>query len=221
MQPIGRILRWAWPWLLDADPTDGLRCLRVEDQDLRVPSAEEAGAWCRPSPRRHRFFVYTVVSFGLRVGEAVAIPLDAVDTKAKTLHIRQAARLQENGGITLAPPKTREANRFLPIPDGWAAAYTRHLERPEGMREPRWPGLPRSRAGKVRYPGNMRTRVLKPALEAAGLPIDWAWHRCRHMFAGVALTLADLQARLGHTDHAPPCGTRAPPRQAGASPRWS
>jgi site-specific recombinase XerD len=113
------LFRWAVEreWL-DASPVATLKPPTVDPVHIRVPTREEILALLEACPEEDRLLVRTIATYGLRVGEAIGLPIDAVDVKHGTVHIRQAAQVNEKGAVLLGQPKTRLANRVLPLPHG-------------------------------------------------------------------------------------------------------
>jgi integrase len=99
------------------------------------------------------------------------------------------------------PPKTRHGRRSVRLPYTVVVALRAHLadvaDGPDALVFP-------SRAGTALDPDNLRSRVLKPAAQEAGVP--WAgWHSLRHTFASLQLArgtnVLQLSRALGH--HSP------------------
>jgi integrase len=56
------------------------------------------------------------LALGLRQGEALGLPWDAVDLDTGTMRIRQALQRQTGVGLVLVQPKSRAGRRTIPIP---------------------------------------------------------------------------------------------------------
>lgn len=66
------------------------------------------------------------LALGLRQGEALGLPWDAVDLDAGTLTVRQALQRRPAGGLVLVPPKSRAGRRTIPVPGQLAEALRGH-----------------------------------------------------------------------------------------------
>ena len=66
------------------------------------------------------------LALGLRQGEALGLPWDAVDLDAGTLTVRQALQRQRGGGLVIIPPKSRASRRTIPLPAQLVDALRAH-----------------------------------------------------------------------------------------------
>ncbi len=79
--------------------------------------------------------LYRLLAFtGLRIGEALALEWQHIDTVGKRVLVRQTTTMA-GGGITLGPPKSEKGRRDIPIDDALVAALLRHREAQDAMRE--------------------------------------------------------------------------------------
>ncbi|WP_230879568.1 site-specific integrase [Planomonospora sp. ID67723] len=97
----------------------------------------------------------------------------------------------------LAPPKTKASVRDVPMPAVLADALTGHVDRhkPEDV-------LLRTTRGNLIRRDYFNADILKPAILAAGVPVDMTFHDLRHTFASTALAegvpISEVSRWLGH-----------------------
>lgn len=141
-----------------------------------------------PLQMRDRAMFELTYACGLRAGELIALPLDAVDLDEEQL------RVEGKGGRT----------RIVPIGEHAAASMRRYLERarprlarPDGDHET----LFVSRSGRRLQPSDVRRR-LESSLRSAGVAAGISPHSLRHSFATHLLNggadLRSVQELLGH-----------------------
>lgn len=66
------------------------------------------------------------LALGLRQGEALGLPWDAVDLDAGTLRVKQALRRQTGKGLVIVKPKSRAGSRTIKLPKPLIEALRRH-----------------------------------------------------------------------------------------------
>lgn len=189
--------------LIRTNPAAGLRLAisRPEGADAE----EHAKALTEPEllavleavDPRWRLFVEFVAHTGMRIGEAVAIRWSDVDLGQRRVHVR---RRWYRG--TFARPKSKHSVRRIPLTELMAQKL---WELRKAASEPSDAALVfPNRDGGVLDPSNLSDRVLKPAVQAAGVP--WAgWHTLRHTCGSMLFrhgaNAKQVQHWLGH--HSP------------------
>ena len=149
--------------------------------------------------------LYRLLAFtGLRIGEALAIEWQHIDTVGKRVLVRQTTTMAADG-IALGPPKSEKSNRAIPINDALVAALLAHMEAQDAMREQMGAGytdrglvFPKVRVGQA---GELlANRQVERALRAYGTHP----HALRHFFgtqmfeAGASLLL--VSRLMGHAN---------------------
>lgn len=136
---------------------------------------------------------------GLRWGEAVALQASAVDYQRRRLHVHRT--YGEAGGSTYAEtPKDHEA-RWVPFPPFLADELRKLTEGKASGAD-----LFSNTRGRPLQGTNWLPRVLRPALDRAGIPDaeDRRIHDLRHTYASLAIqagaNVKQLQRALGHAD---------------------
>lgn len=112
--------------LITANPTLNIRVprpgrdqLSEEGESLKVYDFEEVERFCRlgralweDGALTHWPALYTMLSLGLRRGEAAALRWSDLDLARRTLSIQQSMNYQHK----ITPPKTKSSRRKLPLP---------------------------------------------------------------------------------------------------------
>jgi integrase len=188
--------------LIRINPATGLRLAisaPSDDEHDQAKALTEAEllAVLEATDARWRLFVEFVAHTGMRIGEAVAVRWSDVDFGKRRVHVR---RRWYRGAF--ASPKSKYSVRAIPLTE-------RMTEQLRQLREAA-PELIDSalvfpnRDGRVLDPSNLRDRVLKPAVSAAG--VSWAgWHTLRHTCGSMLFrhgaNAKQVQYWLGH--HSP------------------
>ena len=135
------------------------------------------------SDRLHSLWT-VMLTTGLRPGEALGLPWDAVDFVAGRLTVRQALRRGVDGRPEIGPPKTRKSTRTIDLPTPAIGALMARFAAQEAERvaaRSAWQdsGLVwTSEVGTAIDPSNLR-HALDRATTRAGLG-HWHPHELRH-----------------------------------------
>jgi integrase len=98
---------------------------RDEVNPLNATEARRLLAAAEKSPRNSaRWSV--ALALGLRQGEALGLPWDAVDLEAGTLTVRQALQRQKGKGLVIVQPKSRAGRRTIVLPGPLRDALRAH-----------------------------------------------------------------------------------------------
>ena len=149
--------------------------------------------------------LYRLLAFtGLRIGEALALEWQHIDTVGKRVLVRQTTTMAADG-IAIGPPKSEKSNRAIPINDALVDALLKHREAQDAMRERMGAGytdrgllFPKVRVGQAG--GLLANRQVERALRAYGTHP----HALRHFFgtqmfeAGASLLL--VSRLMGHAN---------------------
>lgn len=177
-------------------------------------SGEQVDAVRAAMPRRYQAMADCGCGLGLRQGEIVGLPLDAVDFLRRTVSVRLQVR-HVYGKAVFALPKGRKV-RDVPLPAAVSLALAEHIR----QFPPRRVTLPWLEPGgkphteTLIFTGKMRGAIdntylnksaWRPAVRAAGLPASRAsgMHALRHYYASTLLRggvdIKRVSAYLGHT----------------------
>ena len=170
-----------------------------DDQDVRTLTEKQLAMLLAVVPTRHRLLFEMVAATGVRISEALALRWGDLELDGERPVVR-VRRAYVKGRFK--PPKSRYGKRAVPIDFELVRALRKAQatsERP-GERDLIFPSL---RGTALDY-GNLHRRVLKPAVQEAGVP--WAaFHTLRHTCASRLFAqgrnAVQVQRWLGH--HSP------------------
>ena len=154
----------------------------------------------REAPRYYPLF-FTLAGTGMRLGEALALQPEDLDTSAQTVRIARA--FSEDG--TIDTPKSGHG-RTVEMSQALADTLTAHeITRKRDKLKYKWADLPPwlfvTKHGTPLDPANVR-RAMQSVLKDAKLPLHFTPHCLRHTYASILL--ADgvspvyVQEQLGH-----------------------
>lgn len=149
-------------------------------------TAEQVGSLAADVPEPISTLIIFLAITGVRIGEAVGIKWS--DFEGDVLHIQRRIYQRKVG-----EPKTRSANRYIPIP---AALLTRLQTLGTGD----W--VFRTTAGSPLDPKNAMNRYVRPAATKLGIVLG-GWHSFRHAFSTQLLKKYPVKVVseiLGHSD---------------------
>jgi integrase len=180
---------------LDANPARGVKFpQKALKEKPAMIAGNSLGKLLEQLQEPHRTMVRLVAATGLRIGELLAVRWAAVDLDAGTLAVRESVYEGK-----FQPPKTRRAQRTIPLGPQVVATLRAHRECVE-RRQPTDLLFSNRKGGALRE-SKLLTKVLQPAAEAAGLG-RVTWHQFRHIHSSL---LNDLkvpakiaQEQLGH-----------------------
>jgi integrase len=169
---------------------------RISRQERPVLNPEEIGRLLDAAAPRFRTLLATAILSGLRQGELLGLHWRDVDFDNQLIHVRT----QLNRKRRDVPPKTERAVRDVILMPALAQALRQHrtesaFNRPDDY-------VFTTRTGTPHHAPHIGMRVLKPALESAGLqPVRW--HDLRHTFASLLIAgganITFVSRQLGHT----------------------
>jgi integrase len=143
----------------DDEYDDDEQVKALNEQELTALLAQIAA----DRPEWHLFFRF-LAQTGLRTSEVVELRWKDVDVDARTVHVRR--RFNPKARPQVGPPKSRYSRRKLRL----IAQTAADLRRQRGGAGDGELVFTNSRGGRI-DPGNLRTRVLKPAAVRAGLGV--------------------------------------------------
>jgi integrase len=201
--------------IVAVDPTDGVRLARHSGKtEAWIPDAAQVVALRAALPARFRGVVDLVVGSGLRQGEVLGLELDHIDfLRGRSVTVAQ--QLVSLKPVRLAPPKTPESNRVIPLAAGTLQAISAHLAEwpttPTVLPDHTNPRAPRDREARLLFTSSRRQRVTRgawsavwrPAAEKAGFPVGVGLHALRHFYASALIhygaSVKVVQRRMGHS----------------------
>ncbi|GAA1399445.1 tyrosine-type recombinase/integrase [Pseudonocardia kongjuensis] len=201
-----------------ASPAEGIRPPTEGRAEVYIPEPAQLEVLRGRLPERYRAVLDLVVGAGLRQGEVFGLEVDGLDFLAgRELEVRQQLRWVSPDPVHLAPPKTVEAERTIPLAQVTLDALAAHLAA--------WPARrvaipdrtdrrrrePRQKAAQLVFTtehGQPMTRpswsmIWQPAARAAGIPERVGLHALRHYYASALIhhgeSVKVVQRRLGHS----------------------
>jgi integrase len=191
-----------------------VRAPRVVRPDIEVWEPARVAAVRAALPARYAALIDCGAGLGLRQGEILGLSPDDVIWLKGEVRIRRQVRIV-GARLCFAPPKGNK-ERAIPLPETVKLALAAHLERyPATMVTLPWkePGgrpetalLVFTSRGAALNRNDINSRLWKPALEAAGVPVTRTngMHVLRHTFASTLLAggvdIRALASYLGHSD---------------------
>lgn len=195
---------------LASNPVGGLeRRERPQGQprEMRILQRHEIARLLAAAPPAHRPLLATLVFCGLRIGEALALRWSDVDLDARRIRVRLQIDAATGRRVE---PKTATAKREVIVMPALARMLATHRATAPHPRadDP----LFASRAGTPLLRSNVRARILRPAIHAAGLggPERPALrtHDLRHTFASLLIAAGASVVFVAHQmGHAKPTVT--------------
>ncbi|MEV4251145.1 tyrosine-type recombinase/integrase [Streptosporangium canum] len=182
--------------MIRRSPCVDIRLPEPDKTTIRLLSPAEVIALYRAMRPDYAPLVLLGGAAGLRQGEALGLAVDRIDFAEGMLTVDQQAVVIDRRP-TLAPPKTRASVRDVPIPAVLADALAEYTDRhkPEDV-------LFRTTRGNLVRRDYFNAGALKPAILAAGVPVDMTFHDLRHTFASTALAegvpISEVSRWLGH-----------------------
>ena len=188
--------------LIGFNPCEGFRLppRRRKDTDDQIISREELLTKLLPAvPTRYRALVALAAGTGLRWGECAGLRWDAIDLPAGVVRVVRVAE-EVSGYVTMKPyPKSKAGRRTVPLPQFVMQLLTEHVGRfgkdDDGLVFTTGTGEPIRR-------GTFRSRVWKPSLHRAGLPVALRFHDIRHSYAtwlvSDGVPINDVAKVMGH-----------------------
>jgi integrase len=159
--------------------------------------------------------VWLLLLAGLRPAELCGLRVRHVDLVRREMHVAETLNVvhgfdDQPYTVHRGPTKTAAGDRFLPIPqsicDDLAAMLAARAERrgrPVDLDEPLFESI---KGGKPMTVPALRLRVIRPALEQAGLSAQVRTYDLRHAHASLLIAeganILDVAHRMGHTDPA-------------------
>lgn len=168
-------------------------------------------------PDRYKAMADCGSGLGLRQGEIIGLPLDAVDFLHRVVHVRLQVR-HVHGLAVFALPKGRKT-RDVPLPESVSLALAEHIRKwpPVRVTLPWLEPGGKPHAEMLVFTGRMRSAVdntyfnksvWRPAVKAAGLPVsrETGMHQLRHYYASTLLAggidIKRVSSYLGHASAA-------------------
>lgn len=165
-------------------------------------TVDQVRALAAAMPERYRALATLGAGTGVRPGELFGLQVRHVDFFKRQLRVEQQVQQTKGGGTRVCPPKTKESERVIPLPDVVVHALVAHLKafpaEPDNFlfQDPKGGPIVATRFGDS---------VWRPARKAADLP-SVTMHQLRHTYASLLIDAGEsvkvVSERLGHTNAA-------------------
>ncbi len=169
---------------------------RLSRQERPVLNPEEIGRLLEAAAPRFRTLLATAILSGLRQGELLGLHWRDIDFDNELIRVRTALNRKRRD----VPPKTARAVRDVILMPA-LAQMLRERRTETGFNRPD-DYVFTTRTGTPHHAPHIGQRVLKPALERAGLQ-PMRWHDLRHTFASLLIAgganITFVSRQLGHT----------------------
>lgn len=182
-------------------------CVDIDLPDVQrrkvVPlTVEQVRTLADAMPARYQALVILAAGTGLRPGELFGLQTRHVDFFKRQLRVEQQVQQTKGGGTRVCPPKTKESERIVPLPDVVVHALVAHLRGfPAGPDE----FLFQDPKGGPVVATRLMDSAWRPARKVAGLPTT-GMHQLRHTYASLLIAAGEsvkvVSERLGHTNAA-------------------
>ncbi|MBA3356904.1 MAG: site-specific integrase [Pyrinomonadaceae bacterium] len=221
--PLRSALQQAVKWqLIHSNPCDGVELPRHRAREMRALTKEEAARFVAVErftrkengrsavlvENKHRALFNFLLEIGARPSEALALKWQDIDMENATATIQRTLQWHEGKGKGhyFSEPKTKRSRRSVPLSANLMRQLQEHRAKQGeqllklGVRTDlvfsNTEGMPIMRKNLVR-------RHYKPALKAAGLPVDLSLYCLRHTCASLQLQAGVhpkvVSERLGHS----------------------
>ena len=168
-------------------------------KEIEILSIDQLNRYLDAVPAKRRVLLLLTAWCGLRSGEARGLRVQDLDLDRGVVHVRQAV-VRLKGQLLLTAPKTRAGLRTVAIPPHLLPALrTWQAQQPE--RRPNALLFPAGDGISPLYDSVLRSAhdLGKAALNMPGLTIHGLRPSSATMAAQFGATIAELQARIGHT----------------------
>jgi len=167
--------------------------------EIEILSLDQLNRYLDAVPAKRRVLLLLTAWCGLRSGEARGLRVQDLDLDRGVVHVRQAV-VRLKGQLLLTAPKTRAGLRTVAIPPHLLPALkTWQAQQPQ--RPPTALLFPAGDGVSPLYDSVLRSAhdLGKAAINMPGLTIHGLRHTSATMAAQFGATIAELQARIGHT----------------------
>lgn len=185
--------------LIPETPFNRIKLPAVRRGKVEPPSIGQVKAIAEAAPERLQALVVAAAATGLRSGELLGLTVDRLDFLRREIRVDRQLTYVPGTAPFMAPPKTPESTRVVPLPAFAVDALAAHLAA--------FPAGPDGLVFQAEKGGPMLRTTLngrwRRTLRRAGVPGSTHLHHLRHLYATVLIgagvpftTVAEL---LGHT----------------------
>ncbi len=187
------------------NPAAGIRIPRARASEPHFLTAEQVEALAEAIEPPYAFLVRFAAYSGLRPAEVAGVRVRRLDLLAGRVDVVET--LTTVAGSVVSGPTKTSARRTVTVPRflceeaceyfGWLESKLGRKLKPDDL-------VFRSPSGSPLNTDNWRRRVMVPALERVGLPVEVRFYDLRHSCASLMIALGAhprlVMERLGHSD---------------------
>lgn len=209
-ESLNMALRWAVKMkLINYNPAEEVELPHLGKTQIEYWNTEQVKKFLQ-SARSSRFWMLfeLALATGMRQGELLGLRWNDIDFKKQKLSIRHTLHWLKGGTFELAPPKTQNSLRVIPLSPKLLSLLKKHKVQQDQERlaaGPAWNDhgfVFTNKLGNTLEHNNVYKRDFKPLVEKAGVP-KIRFHGLRHTYATLCLErgmhVKVLSSRLGHS----------------------
>jgi integrase len=202
--------------LIGRTPCDGVRLPARPRREAWIPDPAMVRTLAARLAPRYQAIPEAAGQSGLRPSEVMGLEVDCVDFLRRTVRVRQQLLATAAGNVPyLAPPKTPQSDRTVPVTASMvelvAAHLAAHPAREVEIEDRSGHGEPVRRTARLVFTttqDNPITRatwggIWAPAARKAGFPAGSGLHSCRHLYASALIRFGEsvktVQHLMGHS----------------------
>jgi len=189
---LGTAVEWGY---LRSNPAVRVKLPRAQPRSVDYLRPAEVKQFLDAVPVEYKTLFMMLILTGARLGEALALRVDDIDWDSSTIHIERTLFQGKTHS-----PKTGNAVRIVAMSPSLHTALFEHcasVAPPGGSVY-----VFSTQSGSPIDAGNLRSRVFKPALKAAGIERSLRIHDLRHTFASLLINQGEnlkvIQQQMGH-----------------------
>lgn len=189
---------------IKTNPCDGIRLPRAVQAEPIFLSAEQVEQLARATREPYDVLVWLAAATGLRPSELCGVRVGRLNLLQGTIEVAEAVTVV--GGRTEIGPTKSYARRTVGVPRSVCDELSDHLARraaAEGGRVPAEDFVFTAPMGGPLRRDHLYKRIIRPAVERAGLPAGLRLHDLRHTCVSLLIQLGAhpkaIQERLGHS----------------------
>jgi integrase len=202
--------------LIGRTPCDGVRLPVRSRREAWIPDPAMVRALAARLAPRYQPIPETAGQSGLRPSEIMGLEIECIDFLRRTVRVRQQILATATGNRPyLAPPKTSQSDRAVPVTRAMVEMIAAHLAvfpaRTVEIEDRTGPGAPGRRTARLVFTTSQDNPITRatwggiwtPAARASGFPVGSGLHSCRHLYASALIRFGEsvktVQHLMGHS----------------------
>lgn len=114
--------------IITSSPCKGIRLPKKAKPSMVILDHDEITQLAECIDPRHRALVYLLAYTGLRIGEALALTPEDVNTARREVTVSKSLTLNDRYGVTVGEPKTENGYRTVPLTRTVADMLSEHMD---------------------------------------------------------------------------------------------